>query len=1055
MKMIVLGKWMMLASGLVAWTLTAAVDEAVVKTALEQGILPGNAGATTFTAVYNEVEAADAAADAAWRKLKSKADYDAYRTAMQAKFVAAIGGFPARCDLKARTTETVKRTGYSVEKVVFESEPGVYVTANLYLPDPAKFKPPYKAFLITCGHSGYGKGEEDYSRACVMASQYGFASLIYDPIGQGERTQDPPTGNCAGHNRYGALAALLGKATARQRIWDGMRCMDYLDTRADIAHDGYGYMGNSGGGTMTSLIEALDPRVKAAAPSCYLTTIRAVYKAMGPQDAEQNVFGQLAFGLNHASLVLMGGNAVRMHCCHNDMFPYEGSCDTWRVVAETVANCGLDAEAYGMTDVPGPHGWKESARASSIAWMRRWLLGDRTALPIDLAACRRLDYGYDWRKVDCGLGSKQHPVTEKCDVRTIPGFRSVYAYLRDDLDAALKGRAKRTPAETAAVVRRRAAIRPRAEVGCTRTVLTQAEQGGVTVVRQVFQFDRGIAVPAVTFTPRETTAEPVLVVTDMRRVDSLKTACAFLEEGHPVMVADLLGTGEIGHMKHSFYNARNPDEEAAVMLYALGRSLVGDRAEEILALAADLKGRFNRTVRLRAHGRPAISAAHAYAADPALFLGVETTNPPRSWTEAVRNADSYLFANVVHGALLDYDWTDLIADAAPEKPVVVDQLGLRAKLAAAAAAGGGRVVVPAGTWRTGALRLASNVELHLEQGATLLFTDDPCAYLPFVETCWQGEEMKNYSPLVFASGATNVAITGKGTLKCPIGRWPGMVKKGLRRPQFFQFNRCANVRMEEVRIVGTPFWTIHLYRTQDAVLRGLDVSAFDDEGRACMNSDGVDVECSRRVLVENCTFAQDDDSIVVKSGRDDAGRRVNIPSEDVEVRNCRIRAGHTLVGIGSEVAGGVRNVRVHDCTVDGAVNTLLFVKTNAKRGGFMENILLENVRAATVRGDVFSLSANYWYTPGPKVKRFHRTPIRGVTVRNVTCESAGNLVKLYGDAALPVDGVTVEGVRAKTVKGTHLAAVNVKNLVVDGKKVEAKLGVKDIPHVGGQESDLP
>jgi len=401
-------------------------------------------------------------------------------------------------------------------------------------------------------------------------------------------------------------------------------------------------------------------------------------------------------------------------------------------------------------------------------------------------------------------------------------------------------------------------------------------------------------------------------------------------------------------------------------------------------------------------------------------------------------------------------WTlTTAADVAPEMPIVVDPLGLRAKLAAAADAGGGRVVVPGGTWRTGALRLASNVELHLEEGATLLFTDDPRAYLPFVETCWQGEEVKNYAPLVFAYGATNVAITGKGTLKCPIGRWPGMVKKGLRRPPFFQFNRCANVRMEGVRIVGTPFWTIHLYRTQDAVLRGLDVSAFDDEGRACKNSDGVDVECSRRVLVENCTFAQDDDSIVVKSGRDDAGRRVNIPSEDVEVRNCRIRAGHTLVGIGSEVAGGVRNVRVHDCTVDGAVNTLLFVKTNAKRGGFMENILLENVRATTVLGDVFLLSADYWYTPGPQVKRFYRTPIRGIVVRNVMCESAGNLVKLYGDAALPVDGVTVEGVRAKTVKGTHLAAVNVKNLVVDGRKVVAKLGVKDVPHVGGQEDDLP
>ena len=433
--------------------------------ALSGNILPKDAALTSYTSVFNAIEAADAEADEAWRRLKDRKEYDAYRAAMHARYVEAIGGFPARTPLNAQVRARLARNGYRMEKIIFESLPGVYVTAILYLPDAERFKPPYHAFLVTCGHSGYGKGDEDYSRACVMAAQQGLAAFIYDPIGQGERNQDPPTPNVAGHNRFGVLAMLVGRSTAQIRIWDGMRSMDYLDTRADIRHDGYGYMGNSGGGTMTSLIMSIDPRVKAAAPSCYLSTISEVFSHIGPQDAEQNVFGQLAFGLNHASFVLLGGNAVRMHGCHNDFFPFEGLRHTSRIVSATVENCGLGADRYGLTDVPGPHGWKESTRASSILWMRRWLAGDASMPPIDVQACRLLDVGYDWHNADCGLGRTEHQVTATGSVAKEPGFKSVYAYLRDDLAAAEARRKARDADETAALVAKVAGIRPLQELG--------------------------------------------------------------------------------------------------------------------------------------------------------------------------------------------------------------------------------------------------------------------------------------------------------------------------------------------------------------------------------------------------------------------------------------------------------------------------------------------------------------------------------------------------------------------------------------------------------------
>jgi polygalacturonase len=348
------------------------------------------------------------------------------------------------------------------------------------------------------------------------------------------------------------------------------------------------------------------------------------------------------------------------------------------------------------------------------------------------------------------------------------------------------------------------------------------------------------------------------------------------------------------------------------------------------------------------------------------------------------------------------------------------------------------------------------VELHLEEGATLCFSERPSDYLPRVPTSWQGVEMSNLSPLVYAAYATNVSITGKGALKTGNAEWNSWFRKnsGNRRPQFVQFFCCGNVRLEGFSIRGSPFWTIHLYRTDDAVVKGLDVSAFDDQGFAMMNSDGIDIECSRRVKVVGCTFRQGDDAIVIKSGRDEDGIRRGIPTEDVLIEGCRVREGHTLLGIGSEVGGGIRNVTMRDCTVEGAVNRLLFVKTNAKRGGFIENIVLERVRADKVRYALVGLMADYWYYPPPGASNLHRTPIRGVIARRMTAGEVGSVVELRGDPALPardftVSDVTVERVRAKVVE-----AVNVENLRVDGLVVRHPPVVqfkKDDPSRGGQE----
>jgi len=644
------------AAVLAAGSLNAASP--LVKAALENPVLPGNAGLSSYVAVFNEVEAADAAADDAWRKLRTRAEYDAYRAKMCARMAEAVGGFPERTPLNAKVVATVPREGYRIEKILFESLPGVYVTGLLYVPDAPQFKPPYPAFLVTCGHSGNGKGADGYQRACVQGAKRGMAAFIYDPISQGERMQVPSTANVHGHNRFGVNAMLLGRSTAQIRIWDGMRAIDYLQSRPDIRPDRIGYMGNSGGGTMTSLIMAVEPRVVAAAPSCYLSSIREVVDHDGPQDAEQCIFGQLAFGLNHASFVLMQGQPVRMHCCHNDFFTFMGSRQTYRTVAETVANLGLGNDRYGMTDVPGPHGWKESTRTSSILWMRRWLADDASALPIDVDACRRLDVGFDLAKVDHGLGRPAYNVTPNGKVAELQGFHSIYELLKDDLKKAREGRASSRPqAET---VRRLAGIRPLGDIKAAAVEISRQEADGLTVVKTAFQFDGGLLVPTVTFVPNGAAQGPVLLAGDAGRGAFQGRVEELLAQGTPVMVADLVGAGEIGEVKHRFYGAKNADEEIAVLYYMLGKSLVGVRAEELLALARHLKVTFGNAPVIEASGRMAIPAAHARAVAGNFVAAVKIADAPASWTEVVTESLPYPYANAVNGALLRYDWPDLL-----------------------------------------------------------------------------------------------------------------------------------------------------------------------------------------------------------------------------------------------------------------------------------------------------------------------------------------------------------------------------------------------------------
>lgn len=374
-------------------------------------------------------------------------------------------------------------------------------------------------------------------------------------------------------------------------------------------------------------------------------------------------------------------------------------------------------------------------------------------------------------------------------------------------------------------------------------------------------------------------------------------------------------------------------------------------------------------------------------------------------------------------------------------------------IAACNKAGGGRVVVPEGIWLTGPVHFKSNVNLHLEENAVLSFTDNPADYLPAVMTSWEGLECYNYSPLLYAFQCENIAISGNGMLKPKMDLWktwfsrPPAHLNALKvlytqastdvpveqrqmaagennlRPHLIQFNRCKNVLLDGFKIRESPFWTIHMYMCENGIARNLDVVAHGH------NNDGIDLEMTRQFLVEDCIFDQGDDAVVIKAGRNRDAWRLNTPSENIVIRNCKVVKGHVLLGIGSEMSGGVRNVYMHDCEVNNSVMRMFFVKTNHRRGGFVENIIMENVKGKAAQR-LLEIDTDVLYQWKDLVPTYETriTKIDGIHMNNVTCESADAVYDLKGDTRLPISNVSIKNVHVGKINKFYNNVYNVVSL---------------------------
>jgi polygalacturonase len=399
--------------------------------------------------------------------------------------------------------------------------------------------------------------------------------------------------------------------------------------------------------------------------------------------------------------------------------------------------------------------------------------------------------------------------------------------------------------------------------------------------------------------------------------------------------------------------------------------------------------------------------------------------------------------------------------------ITLNSKAIAATIAALAATGGGRVLVPAGRFLTGPIHLESNIELHVAEGATLLFSADPADF-PIVLTRFEGVEMMGLSPLIYAHRKHDIAITGAGTLDGQgsdrnwwswKGPWKGTVDNGWRdgmpnqlaarkrlfemaerrvpveqrqfgasdylRPSFIEPYDCDNVLIEGVRVRGAPFWQVHPTLCRNVIVSGVDLYGHGP------NNDGCDPESCRDVLIENVLFDTGDDCIAIKSGRNEDGRRVAIPCENLVIRGCTMREGHGGITIGSEISGGVRNVFGEKCRMDSPnLDYAIRFKNNAMRGGLLEQFHYRDIEVGQVRQSVIACDFNY----EEGAKGAFKPVLRDITIQRLHARNSIMALDSQGLPGSPIERIRLSDCSFEGVTKPSVIA-QTDGLVLDGIRV--------------------
>lgn len=388
---------------------------------------------------------------------------------------------------------------------------------------------------------------------------------------------------------------------------------------------------------------------------------------------------------------------------------------------------------------------------------------------------------------------------------------------------------------------------------------------------------------------------------------------------------------------------------------------------------------------------------------------------------------------------------------------------IRNAIDAAARSGGGSVIIPAGVWPTGAIHLENNINLHLNEGAELRFSQEPKDYLPAVFSRHEDVECYKSSAFIYANGKTNIAITGQGVLDGQGAPWWSLKEKGAAaesllyamassgvpverrvfdgspgkqlRPAFFQPMNCTNVLVEGPTFLYGAFWTITPTYCDNVIIRNIRIVTEGERGHV-PNGDGVDPSSCRNVLIEECTFDTGDDCIALKAGRDRDGRRVAVPTENVIIRNCIGLRGHGGIVIGSETAGGIRHVLATDCRFSGT-DRIIRIKSARGRGGTIEDLWFRDIEGRDIAREAIHVNLLYTGERLPAAAVSEETPrVRNLHFDHITCASGSGFgIEVLGLPEMPAENISFARLDLRTLKGMNLA--DVRGVTLDASSIRA------------------
>jgi cephalosporin-C deacetylase-like acetyl esterase len=602
-------------------------------------------------------------------------DVSRRRAYLRERMLDDLGGFPERTPLNARVVGVVQRAAYKIEKVIFESQPQFYVTANLYVPTTGH--PPYPAILFPLGHEPGGKTNPIWQQMLGSLATKGFVALTWDPIGQGERLQiydedlrESKVGNSTTeHTVVGTQCLLVGDHLARYTIWDGIRALDYLLSRPEVDPTRVGLTGNSGGGTHTAYIAALDDRIQVAAPSCYITSWRLMLNTIGPQDAEQTLPFWLQDGFDYPDyLYAFAPKPYLLLSAIRDFFPIAGARETFAEAVKVYSAIGAK-EKLGMFEADDGHGYNKPRRLAAYEWFGRWLQGieDKGPEPqIEMATPEELR------------------CTPTGQVSTSLGGESVFTLNQKRLER-LKANRRMPPGELARKVQDLIHYEPASTQLQVRSY-GAISRSGYHIEKLTYESEAGILTPSLLFIPDggEDKKPAVVIVSEEGKKASAVEAEQLVRSGMIVLSIDARGFGETQvntGLNSEEFNHYFGDFRDAMTALLVGKTMVGMRVLDITRAVDLLSAR--RDVdrdRIYVYGKKggAVPVLYAAVLDHRIRK-VVLEGMLSSYDSVVENKiHRQVLESVVPAALKFYDLPDLVASLAPRKVSIVsgtDSLG--------------------------------------------------------------------------------------------------------------------------------------------------------------------------------------------------------------------------------------------------------------------------------------------------------------------------------------------------------------------------------------------